>query len=191
MASWLAFHTPVRSAGPPFGEKSTTILAPVSGGGSISNVATKGPQGLSVLPSQAAPSPPAASAPYTAPVMPLVSMLLAQLGWLGSLWGAWMGMVKELENTKGVRSWWKENKWLECSQPPTACKWWIAWHKLVRWLGFDDIDGGWWILMILMVAGEFLDYLKLPAKTVGSVAMATVASVDTPTSRIILGWAEI
>jgi len=44
--------------------------------------------------------------------------------------------------------------------------------------------------MILMVAGEFLDYLKLPAKTVGSVAMATVASVDTPTSRIILGWAE-
>jgi hypothetical protein len=45
--------------------------------------------------------------------------------------------------------------------------------------------------MILMVAGEFLDYLKLPAKTVGSVAMAIVASVDTPTSRIILGWAEI
>jgi hypothetical protein len=44
--------------------------------------------------------------------------------------------------------------------------------------------------MILMVAGEFLDYLKLPAKTVGSVAMATVASVDTPTSRIILGWAK-
>ena len=41
-----------------------------------------------------------------------------------------------------------------------------------------------------MVAGEFLDYLKLPAKTVGSVAMATVASVDTPISRIILGWAE-
>jgi hypothetical protein len=40
------------------------------------------------------------------------------------------------------------------------------------------------------MAGEFLDYLKLPAKTVGSVAMATVASVDTPISRIILGWAE-